>query len=268
MLGVLRAHGIHLPASVRIICAPRLATCARASTACTHWSCRRWSLDAFAGQSYWDHGGFAVWAKRIEEGAYAMLFDESEQKRREITAAELGALLSGIDLSRAKRRKRYCLRSAEATQTGTQTESRRRFDPAQLPDNTEVLRRMVLDLIGRTESIAPLARRPVFNTTANCASFLKSKLLRSSFELHLQRPSLSIHICGASLAWQVSSGPSRDRHKRGFFASEYSESERPVIYYAPRLIQPGQNHKAIKIRNKSGIIITTGPKPIFYYFPR
>ena len=55
-----------------------------------------------------------MWAKRLEEGTYAMPFGESEQKRREITAAELGALFSGIDLSRAKRRKRYCLRSAEA----------------------------------------------------------------------------------------------------------------------------------------------------------
>jgi hypothetical protein len=31
----------------------------------------------------------------------------SGEKRREITAAELGAILSGIDLSDAKRRKRY-----------------------------------------------------------------------------------------------------------------------------------------------------------------
>ena len=36
------------------------------------------------------------------------------EKRREITAAELGALLSGIDLSCAKRRKRYIREVAEA----------------------------------------------------------------------------------------------------------------------------------------------------------
>ena len=36
-----------------------------------------------------------------------MPFGDSADKRREITAAELGALLSGIDLSHAKRRKRY-----------------------------------------------------------------------------------------------------------------------------------------------------------------
>ena len=55
-----------------------------------------------------------MWAKRLEEGTYAMPFGESAEKRREITAAELGALLSGIDLSQAKRRKRYRLKSAEA----------------------------------------------------------------------------------------------------------------------------------------------------------
>ena len=63
---------------------------------------------------YWDRDGFAVWAKRLEEGTYAMPFGESADKRREITAAELGALLSGIDLSQAKRRKRYQRCIAEA----------------------------------------------------------------------------------------------------------------------------------------------------------
>ncbi len=38
---------------------------------------------------------------------YAMPFGDLAERRREITAAELGALLSGIDLSQAKRRKRY-----------------------------------------------------------------------------------------------------------------------------------------------------------------
>jgi transposase len=83
-------------------------------------------LDAFAGHLfvfanrrkdrvkilYWDRDGFAVWAKRLEEGTYAMPF--GAEARREITAQELGALLSGIDLSTAKRRKRYRRGSAEA----------------------------------------------------------------------------------------------------------------------------------------------------------
>jgi transposase len=62
--------------------------------------------------------GFAVWAKRLEEGTYAMPFGDSAfssgEKRLEISAAELGALLSGIDLRHAKRRKRYVRQIAEA----------------------------------------------------------------------------------------------------------------------------------------------------------
>jgi len=85
-------------------------------------------LDAFAGHLfvfanrrkdrikilYWDRDGFAVWAKRLEEGTYAMPFGGEDEHRREITAQELGALLSGIDLSIAKRRKRYQRKSTEA----------------------------------------------------------------------------------------------------------------------------------------------------------
>ena len=57
---------------------------------------------------YWDRDGFALWSKRLEEGTYAVpLADSAQQHRREITAQELGVLLSGIDLSQAPRRKRY-----------------------------------------------------------------------------------------------------------------------------------------------------------------
>ena len=58
--------------------------------------------------------GFAVWGKRLEEGTYAMPFGRDDEPRLEITAQELGALLSGIDLSVAKRRKRYQRKSTEA----------------------------------------------------------------------------------------------------------------------------------------------------------
>jgi transposase len=83
----------------------------------------RLELDPFAGHLfvftsrrkdrvkilYWDRDGFAVWSKRLEEGTYAVPFGEAGAERREVTAQELGALLSGIDLSTAKRRKRYRL---------------------------------------------------------------------------------------------------------------------------------------------------------------
>lgn len=56
---------------------------------------------------YWDRDGFAIWSKRLEEGTYAMPFGKREERRCELTSQELSALLSGIDLSAAKRRKRY-----------------------------------------------------------------------------------------------------------------------------------------------------------------
>jgi len=43
--------------------------------------------------------------KRLEAGTYAFPF--ALTGRKEITAGELGALLEGIDLGSAKRRKRY-----------------------------------------------------------------------------------------------------------------------------------------------------------------
>jgi transposase len=113
---------IHLPASVRVyLC---LTPCdMRKSFDGLHALVREHlELDAFGGHLfvfasrrkdrvkilYWDRDGFAMWSKRLEEGTYAVPWAESAQeRRREITAQELGALLSGIDLAQATRRKRY-----------------------------------------------------------------------------------------------------------------------------------------------------------------
>jgi transposase len=112
---------IHLPASVRVyLC---LTPCdMRKSFDSLHALVREHlELDAFAGHLfvfasrrkdrvkilYWDRDGFAVWSKRLEEGTYAVPLGDGGDRRREISAQELGALLSGIDLSTAKRRKRY-----------------------------------------------------------------------------------------------------------------------------------------------------------------
>lgn len=113
---------IHLPASVRVyLC---LTPCdMRKSFDGLHALVREHlELDAFAGHLfvfasrrrdrvkilYWDRDGFAVWSKRLEAGTYAVPFDDSSEGcRREITAQELGAILSGIDLEQATRRKRY-----------------------------------------------------------------------------------------------------------------------------------------------------------------
>ena len=54
---------------------------------------------------YWDRDGFAVWAKRLERGTFRI--PAAADGRVEMTAAELAALLAGIDLGTARRRVRY-----------------------------------------------------------------------------------------------------------------------------------------------------------------
>lgn len=112
---------MHLPASVRVyLC---LSPCdMRRSFDGLHALVRdHLHLDPFNGHLYlfankrrdrlkilyWDLDGFAIWAKRLEQGAYVIPVGESNASRIEISAAELSALLTGIDLSTAERRKRY-----------------------------------------------------------------------------------------------------------------------------------------------------------------
>jgi transposase len=113
---------IHLPASVRVyLCTSPCDM--RKSFDGLHALVRdALELDAFAGHLfvfanrrrdrvkilYWDRDGFAIWAKRLEEGSYAVPFTQAGgQGPKEMTAQELGALLSGIDVEQATRRKRY-----------------------------------------------------------------------------------------------------------------------------------------------------------------
>jgi transposase len=112
---------IQLPASVRVYLATSPCDMRRSFDGLHALVTGTMQLDVFAGHLYvfsnrrrdrvkilyWERDGFAVWAKRLEEGTYAMPFTESGEARREITAQELGALLSGIELGHAKRRKRY-----------------------------------------------------------------------------------------------------------------------------------------------------------------
>jgi transposase len=119
---------MHLPASVRVYLCASACDMRKSFDGLHALVTQSMELDAFAGHLfvfanrrrdrikilYWDRDGFAVWAKRLEEGTYAMPFGECAEKRREIAAAELAALLSGIDLSQAKRRKRYRRGIAEA----------------------------------------------------------------------------------------------------------------------------------------------------------
>ena len=113
---------IALPASVRVYLASAPCDMRRSFDGLQALAAGSLQLDPFAGHLfvftsrrkdrvkilYWDRDGFAVWSKRLEEGTYAIPFgDGAAEHRREISAQELGALLSGIDLSAATRRKRY-----------------------------------------------------------------------------------------------------------------------------------------------------------------
>ena len=112
---------IHLPASVRVYLCMTACDMRRSFDGLAALVREHMELDPLSGHLYvfgsrrrdrvkilyWDRDGLAVWAKRLEEGTYALPFSESGELRREITAQELGALLSGIDLNQASRRKRY-----------------------------------------------------------------------------------------------------------------------------------------------------------------
>ena len=112
---------IHLPASVRVYLCLTACDMRKSFDSLAALVRSQMELDPLGGHLYvfwsrrkdrvkilyWDRDGFAVWAKRLEEGTYALPFCESGELRREITAQELAALLSGIDLNQAKRRKRY-----------------------------------------------------------------------------------------------------------------------------------------------------------------
>lgn len=119
---------MHLPASVRVYLCTVPCDMRRSFDGLHALVTTAMQLDAFGGHLfvfsnrrrdrvkilYWDRDGFAIWAKRLEEGTYAMPFGETAGEPREITAQELGALLSGIDLSVAQRRKRYQRKRVEA----------------------------------------------------------------------------------------------------------------------------------------------------------
>jgi transposase len=59
---------------------------------------------------WWDRDGFSIWMKRLERGVFR--FPQPKDDRIEVTPAELAAILEGIDLSRARRQRRFVLPAA------------------------------------------------------------------------------------------------------------------------------------------------------------
>lgn len=55
---------------------------------------------------YWDTDGFALWYKRLESGTLEVVPSTAGEPVVTMDAAQLSMLLSGVPLSRVKRRKR------------------------------------------------------------------------------------------------------------------------------------------------------------------
>ena len=56
---------------------------------------------------YWDKDGYALWYKRLEEGAFKLPRIEAGATSVELRASELAMMLDGIDLRSIRRGKRY-----------------------------------------------------------------------------------------------------------------------------------------------------------------
>ena len=56
---------------------------------------------------YWDEDGLAIWHKRLEAGTFQLPAINADTRSVKLTAAELGLILRGIDLTSIRVRKRY-----------------------------------------------------------------------------------------------------------------------------------------------------------------
>jgi transposase len=61
---------------------------------------------------FWDRTGLCLWYKRLEQGVFTLpKASEADQPQRvEMTWVEMSLILEGIDLTGAKRRKRFRIR--------------------------------------------------------------------------------------------------------------------------------------------------------------
>jgi transposase len=58
---------------------------------------------------FWDRSGFCIWYKRLEQGVFRLLQSIVNTPNPEVEATDLSLILEGIDLSSARRRKRFTL---------------------------------------------------------------------------------------------------------------------------------------------------------------
>lgn len=56
---------------------------------------------------FWDRTGFVIWYKRLEEGTFEKLKSPPSTASLQVDVATLTWVLEGIDLFKARRRKRY-----------------------------------------------------------------------------------------------------------------------------------------------------------------
>ena len=63
---------------------------------------------------YWDRDGLAIWYKRLETGSFQLPVVARDAVSIEMSPTQLALILSGIDLSSARQRKRYQRPTPEA----------------------------------------------------------------------------------------------------------------------------------------------------------
>jgi transposase len=64
---------------------------------------------------HWDRDGLAIWAKRLERGTFQRPPSTPHGVQAEMDATDLTLLLSGIELTSVKRRRRYALDAPRRT---------------------------------------------------------------------------------------------------------------------------------------------------------
>jgi len=60
---------------------------------------------------FWDRSGYCLWYKRLEQGVFRLPQGLADSHNPEVEVSDLSLILEGIDLSGARRRKRYTTRS-------------------------------------------------------------------------------------------------------------------------------------------------------------